>query len=98
MLAHVEQSGFILVRVGSKWGHGCVIFGYLWGPWGLMQGYWGHHGDLHGAAVPLDPGQAEIGGSGKLLPICRVNPSEWDLRRPGVVQGRPVGPKKTLSA
>ena len=30
MLAHVEQSGFILVRVGSKWGHGAS--------------WWRHHG------------------------------------------------------
>ena len=32
MLAHVEQSGFILVRVGSKWGHGAS--------------WWRHHGSV----------------------------------------------------
>ena len=67
MLAHDEQSGFILLRVGSKWGHGVSWLRHhgsehLWGSWGLMESSWGHHGDLHGATMPLSCGRSEMWG------------------------------------
>ena len=36
MLAHVEQSGFILVRVGSKWGHGASWLRHHGSSWSIF--------------------------------------------------------------
>ena len=56
MLAHDEQSGFILVRVGSKWGHGASWWrhhGSSWSIFGVHGVSWRALGDTMGTSMEL---------------------------------------------
>ncbi len=72
MLANVEQCGFILVRVGSKCGHGaswwrhhgssCSIFGVHGVSWRALGGTMGDSMALSKAVDALSGGQSWIWG------------------------------------
>ena len=72
MLAHVEQSGFFLVRVGSKWGHGaswwrhhgssCSTFGVRGVSWSALGGTMGGPMEFPEASNALNAAQLWIWG------------------------------------
>ena len=79
MLVHVERCGFILVRVGSKWGHGaswwrhhgssCSIFGVHGVSWRALGGTKG--GSMEFA-------EASDGLNGEQFWIWGVQEGVWD--------------------
>ena len=67
MLAHVDQSGFILVHVGSKWG----TFGVGGVSWEALGGTMGASIELRDRLSANNPG---AGGPGKSPPYCGGEP------------------------